>query len=339
MRSWLLAIMTVIGLGSPGIAQDVVRNPNRPLAAGAGRVIALQKTWSIKDTGDGYFLTNPMGLAVGPDGSVFVVDVNKILRFDATGRFVRAYKPSSVSDPFLFQGADIAGDTLVTFQRVGQRAYLFDLKTGAERTIDVPGGGRPMVQFLFCRNNRLYFSDPEKIFSYSLDGKKDGPDIPLPTDQTEWSEGPTARFVTASVRVAPLGDTEAVLCSSFDYLVRRIELTSGRVVKAFRREYERVKNQSPTSPQLYKLDIGGLLPIGDRLWVFTSTSDATRGTLVDVFDRDGRYVDSFFLQAKDGDSAVPLSFAPKAASGRDLVIGHRKGTGFTIAKYTLPAGS
>jgi hypothetical protein len=240
----------------------------------------------------------------------------------------------------MFYGLDLTNDAVVTFERVGQRVYIFDLGTGAERGFRLPGDGRPNNQFLFCRNNRLYFADSRRIFSYSMDGKPEGPEISLATDQASEEEGPALRVLTAHVRVAHLGTTEAMVCSSFDYSVRRVDLAAGRITRAFTRDYKSVRNENPSTGGLApnKLDIGGLQVVGDRLWVFTSTSDRVKGTLVDVFDLDGRYLDNFFLQVKDGETLVPLSFGPKTMSDRDLVVVRRNGAEMSIEKFTLPAG-
>ena len=333
-----LACLVCLGVGGSG--QDVLRNPAQPPAANAGRVVSPQKVWRIKDAGEGYFLTNPAALRFGADGTLFVQDVNKILRFDADGRFLRAYKPQSVSGSFLFFGLDLTSDAVVTFERVGQRVYIFDLATGAERGFRLPGDGRANNQFLFCRNNRLYFADSQRIFSYSMDGKPEGPEISLATDQASEEEGPALRTVTASVRVAALGATEAMLCTSFDYRVRRLDLAAGRIARVFTRDYKSVRNENASTSGLApnKMDVGGLQVVGDRLWVFTSTSDQVKGTLVDVFDLEGRYVDNFFLQVRDGEALVPLSFGAKAISGRDLVVTRRTGAEISIEKFTLPAG-
>ena len=335
-----VSLVGLVCLGAGGSGQDVLRNPAQPPAANAGRVVSPQKVWRIKDAGDGYFLTNPGELRFGADGTLFVQDVNKILRFDADGRFLRAYKPRSASGSFMFHGLDLTNDAVVTFERVGQRVYIFDLATGAERGFRLPGDGRPTNEFLFCRNNRLYFAGSQRILSYTMDGKPDGPEISLATDQASEEEGPALRTLTASVRAATLGATEAMLCTSFDYRVRRVDLAAGRITRAFARDYKSVRNENASTSGLApnKLDVGGLQVVGDQLWVFTSTSDQVKGTLVDVFDRDGRYLDSFFLQVKDGEALVPLSFGPKTMSGRDLVIVRRSGAEVSIEKYTLPAG-
>ena len=241
----------------------------------------------------------------------------------------------------MFYGLDLTSDAVVTFERVSQRVYIFDQATGAERGFRLPGDGRPTNQFLFCRNNRLYFADSQRIFSCSMDGKPEGPEISLATDQASEAEGPALRTVTASVRAAHLGATEAMLCSSFDYSIRRVDLAAGRITRAFTRDYKGVRNENPSTSGLApkKLDIGGLQVVGDRLWVFTSTSDQVKGTLVDVFDLEGRYLDNFFLQVKDGEALVPLSFGIKTMSDRDLVVVRRSGAEIRIGKFTLPAGA
>jgi len=43
--------------------------------------------------------------------------------------------------------------------------------------------------------------------------------------------------------------------------------------------------------------VKNLYPVGERLWVETSTDDKTKGRLIDVFDKDGRFLDSFYLGA------------------------------------------
>ena len=46
----------------------------------------------------------------------------------------------------------------------------------------------------------------------------------------------------------------------------------------------------------YHDDVQKLLMVKDRLWAFTSTVNKKKGILVDVFDKNGRYIDNFFLK-------------------------------------------
>ena len=62
----------------------------------------------------------------------------------------------------------------------------------------------------------------------------------------------------------------------------------------------------------------------DKLWVVTSTVDEKKGILVDVFDREGNYVDNFYLTYPEG--VVPYSVGTwiKAASD-DFIYSVEKG--------------
>lgn len=99
-----------------------------------------------------------------------------------------------------------------------------------------------------------------------------------------------------------------------EYLIHELDMASGTVVRKFRRAYQRVPvparmpAEGPAARQIdedrrkgwlppdleFMVDVWGLRAVGDLLWVSTSTRDEVKGTLVDVFDRDGRYVDCFW---------------------------------------------
>jgi hypothetical protein len=90
-----------------------------------------------------------------------------------------------------------------------------------------------------------------------------------------------------------------------DFLVDVVDLAVGKIVKRFRRTYPRVPHVERVgksilakvrSPEARIRDgYQGLYPIEGRVWVETSTEDKTKGWLIDVFDKDGRFIDSFYL--------------------------------------------
>ncbi|MCJ7487491.1 MAG: hypothetical protein MUQ25_15195, partial [Candidatus Aminicenantes bacterium] len=93
-----------------------------------------------------------------------------------------------------------------------------------------------------------------------------------------------------------------------DYVIEVVDMASGEIIKRFNRAYPKVPHIEPDwesdyrkkygSPKReYETDIKDLYPVGDRLWVETSTDDKTKGRLIDVFDKDGRFLDSFYLGA------------------------------------------
>jgi len=77
----------------------------------------------------------------------------------------------------------------------------------------------------------------------------------------------------------------------------------------------------------FESDIDDICPAGDRLWVITSTNDKAKGRLIDVFDKEGRFVDSFHLGAGKGLMAVREGFVFCMEKAEDETI--------TIVKYRI----
>ena len=93
---------------------------------------------------------------------------------------------------------------------------------------------------------------------------------------------------------------------SRDYVVEVIDLASATLLKSIRRIYPKVEHveeewepdfrKRTGSPKIeFELDVKELFPIKDGLWVVTSKEDKAKGRLIDVFDKDGRFLDSFYL--------------------------------------------
>jgi hypothetical protein len=60
--------------------------------------------------------------------------------------------------------------------------------------------------------------------------------------------------------------------------------------------YQRIKIKPPERKQ--KNDITGLFLNKDNLWVKTSTKNEKKGVLIDVFNKEGKYIDNFYLNLK-----------------------------------------
>jgi len=123
-----------------------------------------------------------------------------------------------------------------------------------------------------------------------------------------------------------------------EYLIEVVDLAAGKIVKQFRRTYPKVphaersweadfrkKNGSPKIE--YETDILGLYPVDGHIWVATSTEDKSIGRLIDVFDRDGRFIDSFYLGAGRSLMAVSEDFILCEETNEDETV--------TIVKYRI----
>ena len=124
-----------------------------------------------------------------------------------------------------------------------------------------------------------------------------------------------------------VGDRDVFLFHSPDYLIEHLDLETGRIDRRFRRPYDRVKYEvKPVRgypPELIPKshnDLCALLWRGNQLWAVTSTFDPKKGILVDVFGRDGRYLDNFYLPLFRIKRNNPQYYAPMAVHGNFLYV-------------------
>jgi hypothetical protein len=93
---------------------------------------------------------------------------------------------------------------------------------------------------------------------------------------------------------------------SRDYVVEVIDLGSGALVRRFKRIYPKIdhvekewepdfRKRTGAPKAEFEPDVDELFPVEEKLWVATSTEDKVKGRMIDVFDKDGRFVDSFYL--------------------------------------------
>jgi len=138
-----------------------------------------------------------------------------------------------------------------------------------------------------------------------------------------------------------------------EYLVTILDLKSGRVVRAFRRDYKRIKapakvdekkqpriiinNKTYTAPpHKFQEDIKNLFVQGDQLWVMTSTIDERKGVMFDAFDGEGRFVDNFYLRFPHGLPDPMFSFFQMELSGGCLYLIEKDENEIsTLVKYRL----
>jgi hypothetical protein len=130
-------------------------------------------------------------------------------------------------------------------------------------------------------------------------------------------------------RAIPLSvdDRLVFVFHSPEYLIKCLDLETGEIVRAFRREYVRVPydDKAPAGyPQelvpKYHNDLCQLLWRNGELWAVTSTLDPRKGILVDVFSREGMYLDNFYLPLFKVRKDNPQYYAPMAIHGDFLYL-------------------
>jgi hypothetical protein len=86
------------------------------------------------------------------------------------------------------------------------------------------------------------------------------------------------------------------------YKINKVSMGKEKILAVFNREYSRVDYEKPEDaeagdppPPDYFNDVTRLYFHNNQLWVLTSTIKKNKGILVDLFSKDGRLIDQFYL--------------------------------------------
>jgi hypothetical protein len=196
----------------------------------------------------------------------------KIIFMDQEGKLIEEYKLSERYVQFIGLWED---------NFVFTKYFYPDMEERAGKVFDVPG----------------------KIFFISKEG-----DIVDECSGIPWKiflhPNISTRIPVLVTTIAEDGKT-CFISDPEEYLVSVLDLEKLEFIRKFKRDYPRVKlpkKEAPSSQssikipeKAYKNDIVDLYIFKGNLWVETSTDDDKKGTLFDVFNREGQYIDSFWL--------------------------------------------
>jgi hypothetical protein len=317
----IFLVGAVLGALMSAPAQTIIENPSKPLAKNAGRVLKLREVWRITDQGGAFYFKSPHNLQIAEDGSIFIKDREQLLRFNKDGKFLKNF----------FKKGQGPGEISNSFTFLIDKNELYVTDYGQRRIFRVDSDGRYIDQLsmeisslnLFGVRSDGYvmmkpvLPSPEektgkflpllyKIKFVSKDGKSEKD---LYAFRTRWFMTPHAS-TQWDPDIAVMSDDGRYLygCHSTEYLIEVLDLGAGRIVKLFRRSYRRVKHVAGKREeesrkaygfpeQVYEWDVIDLFVNQNKLWVQTSTEDSAKGVLFDVFDENGRFVDSFHVGA------------------------------------------
>ena len=301
-------------------AQAVVENPAKPAAKDADRVLDLAEVWRISDESGEFYFRNPRNFRFADDGTIFLADDAQLLKFSPDGKFLKnLYKmgqgPGEIENYFVF---DLYGSHLFIQDINSRRFWGADLDGVFQEQISLSSkdlrsflGALP-DSFLFVKTSLLpptekaggLMETPETVVSHARDGSELR-DIVTFKRQVFLAPQLARSWDFPIITLSP----DRKLLYAFhgrDYLVEVVDIVSGVTVKRFRRLYPKVpyaeRGWEPNfrkkygAPKIeFESDISNLFANRDRLWVQTSTEDKAKGRLIDVFDEEGRFVDSFYL--------------------------------------------
>jgi hypothetical protein len=338
------AILALLGATAAGFGQ-IIENSKNPPSPNAGRVVSLKEVARITDEKGKFFFVQPLAVFAGRDGSVYVQEYKQLLKFDPQGRFVKnllksGSGPGELNDNLtdvMIREKDIVlwSSNSLKLIRISHDGRLIE-----DRTSQVPLGsllGAFGGRFFFLKREigelpkaRIsgIFENDYRLVIFDERGEIVPTAVMMPCTATLYFRSGAVSSSTIS-RPMPLAadDRSVFLFHSPDYLIKLLDLEKGEVARSFRRDYDRVKYAVKTPPGYpaelvpkFHNDLCRLLWRNDRLWAVTSTFDPKKGILVDVFSREGRYLDNFYLPLFKIRRNNPQLYAPMAIYGNFLYV-------------------
>lgn len=305
-------------------AQQVIENPKKPLARNPGRILGLREILRVTDKGDQYyFQASPSGLfgeGIDSDGFLYIQNgKDQILKFTPTGKFLKN----------IIRGGQGPGEVSPYFTFLVRGKDVFIIDFGQYRMIRITADGelvhqwtvrRPYYDFLGILADYLLFSRanypplkerkgklmdiPHEILLVSKDGSEEKL-VHTFSVLRFLAQNATANWAPFHAALSDDGRFLFVNHTA-EYGISVLDLETGKIVRNFGRKYPRIKHYSdPREAQFFKefnfkrpyeADILDLYVFNNRLWVKTSTVDKEKGTLFDVFNFDGTYLDAFILK-------------------------------------------
>jgi len=365
-------IAALVGVAVAGFAQ-VIENPAKPLAKNAGRVITPQEIAVVSDEGTSdFYFKWPSGLAIGPDGSLLLTDVNQVLEFDAAGKFQHNFfKKGQGPGEMPYPGTAVAaGGNVVVFSGGPAKLVYFDRAGRFEKELPLRAEGGSSLKLLHYHSGAFFFvasefprttGDPKVVetpqtivASREADGRSEAlASFTAKAYVIAAPRGGGGMFGIASLIAAPFEVKYLALTHTEEYLLKIYDPAANKVVREFRRTYERAKglplsekekeggifinDKHYTRPERkFENDVRNVLTRSGEIWAVTSTKDKTRGILIDIFNGEGIYKDSFWLDLPDPGLASLWSPGRCVLDGEFLWVVEQSEDGtFSIKKYRI----
>lgn len=320
--AWARLLILLAGPTSLSFGQAVIENPAKPRAANAGRVLALTQVWHITDEAGAFYFKYPNQLQAADDSTVFVADEDQLLRFSPEGTFLKnvgrkGQGPGEIGGYFAYF---VRGRDLFIQDMNSQRFWRADFDGVFQEAINLANKdyrgflGVLPDGFLFLKTVWPPFNErtgkPMEIPHIVARVARDGSEIKeVATFRPKDFLGPeSAMSLTAKITALSPDGKLLYALHGRDYLIEVVDVEAAKIVRRFGRAYPKVphiENEGEASfrkkygsPRLeYEIDVRNLYPVGDLLWVETSTNDQAKGRLIDVFDHEGHFIDNFYLGA------------------------------------------
>lgn len=318
---WPAALAAAALLPVFGFGQQIIENPENPVAKNAGRVLELREVWRVSDDGQPFYFSGGGQLEVAGDGSLFLrCSGDQFLKFSPEGRFIRnifkrGQGPGELQRQFAFHADD---KDLFVLDYEANRLSRFDLEGNFIDSANL--GAATYSSFLGIRADTLVFTDsvwpPAKertgkfmdiLYHVKYVTKSGIPKRTVHTFRAKTYLAPNAAMSwDRSIETLSRDGKRIYGFHGREYAIEVLDLETERITQRWTRKYPRVEHVEQNweaefrkrygrSKIEFDPDIEELIPNKDQLWARTSTRDKINGYRYDVFNEVGKFIDSFYL--------------------------------------------
>ena len=316
----LVFLILLLHTFSFATSQEMIKNSNIPLNSEGGRILKLEEVFELKDEPDKFFFAWPRNFCLDSQENLFILDEDQLLKFSPEGRFMgNFYKkgqgPGEISTRYQMVSYVIHKDELYVYDGVARIIHmdnegkvLDEIKQTAGRYFQLVGiadkgfymryqtSARGETEGFLEIENQIFLLSPDGSFAKKIIGffsqVYSGPNFGM-----DWD-----KYSNLFNQI----DGSLYVTHSCEYKIVRADLNEGKIMVSFNREYPRIKYVIPEDMEdFYKKynppkkkfenDVIKMYLNKNKLWIKTSTAKKDTGILFDVFDSQGRYLDSFNL--------------------------------------------
>ena len=365
---FLSSIVMLISLGEQGakwkgkIEEEngiiVVKNPMEPLSNNARREIHLKEIIRIRDNGKDIIFRRPYNLVVDNNENIYFLSYPHLYKYDKDGNLVfkvmrTGQGPGEADSRMNFT---IINDEVAVRAISPLKVMIFGLNGVLKEEIKLESFRR--FKFIGSFEDKIYAINqevswelggktgyvdfPNSIYEFSLDFQEHKKICTFPVkfyfDRSAWFEQAFLEFAIKDFK-------NLFVVHTSKYKIVRFNLKSKKIDEVITREFGRTKRPKiKKKPGFrygpdrdYYQDVQKLLILEDNLWAITSEKNEENDWLIDVYDRDGKYVDNFFL-------CFPDDIEPKRYQSIQLIawknflfsVDQDKEGYYSIAKYRIP---
>lgn len=338
------------------------------MSKNSGRLVKLTEVMQICDVGEKYYFEFPHNLKISPDGSIFIQDQGQFLQFDSNGRFIRnLFKKGQGPGEMQWIGNYFFhGDTIIVHEPWTDKILLFDIHGKFVREFRIQTK-TSLGRFLLFWNGTFYFLSSErppikktsvidvrqKLIGIAQDGEeiKEMTEFPTKGYIAVGRQGGRTFYDISFVIAVPYQKKFLFISHTQEYSVKLYDVEKEEVTRIFKRDYRRVKTPRDAKReggamldgkrilpprQKFLNDVQNLLVFNSRLWVVTSMMDKEKGTLVDVYDSEGQYIDNFYIKFPENLVRIYHGYTAMDISGDYLfTIEQNKDGIYSIKKYKI----